>query len=95
MYSKVVTPFCITPVVKKKISKTKVRKLTFGALCNMQLQKKVIYKNSQAGKKSAAPKSQGEKQRWQSRNGCDDSSMAKILITIIQVNLCVLSTKFT
>jgi len=37
-------------------------------------------------------KRQGEKignQRWWPRNGCDGSSMAKILTTIIQVNLCV------
>ena len=41
-------------------------------------------------------------QRWRPRNGCDNSSMAKILITTIQVNLCVLlqvslglGTKFT
>jgi len=41
-------------------------------------------------------------QRWWPRNGCDNSSMAKILITTMQVNLCVLlqvslglGTKFT
>jgi len=41
-------------------------------------------------------------QRWWPLNGCDNSSMAKILMTTIQVNLCTLlqislglSTKFT
>jgi len=58
-----------------------------------------------AVKKGCGPKMLGWKkmwnQRWWPRNGCDNSSMAKILITTIQVNLCIfqvslgLDTKFT
>ena len=51
-----------------------------------------MYKNSQAVKSCAAPKCQGEKRceiRWWPRNGWNNSSMAKILITTNQVNLKV------
>jgi len=39
---------------------------------------------------------QGEKvvkSRWQPRNGCDNRSMAKILITIIQVNFVLIPSE--
>jgi len=76
----------------------KTPKLAYGQLwciwciMNMQLQKEVIsMHNQQAVKKMCDPKMPGWKrmwdQRWWPRNGCDNSSMAKILITTIQVNL--------
>jgi len=63
-------------------------------IMNMQLQKNwYLYKNSQAVKKKcAAPKSLGKK-RCEIKDGgqeivnCDNSSMAKILIMTIQMNL--------
>jgi len=59
---------------------------------NMQLQKEVIsIQKQQAVKKRCGPKMPEWKkmwnQRWRPRYGCDNSSMAKILITTIQMNL--------
>ena len=64
---------------------------SFGALwlCNHR-KKWYLCKNSKLWKK-CSPKMPGWKkmwnQRWQPRNGCDNNSMAKILITTIEVNL--------
>ena len=65
-----------------------------------------VIRKQQAVKKSVAPKFQGEKRRELKGGGQEmvviiRSSMAKIFITTIQVNLCVLQvslglgTKFT
>ena len=66
---------------------------------------KSIYTKTASCEKRVQPQNARVKkiwnQRWRPRNGCDNSSMAKFLITTIQVNLCVLlqvslglSTKF-
>ena len=62
-----------------------------------------LYKNSHAVKKVCGSKMAGWNEMWNQmwwpRNGCDNHSKAKILISTIQVNLCVflqgLGTNFT
>ena len=62
--------------------------------------KKMWYplKNSLAVKKGAAlckmaSMKEAVKYRWQPRNGCDDRSVTKILITTIQVNIVLISNE--